>query len=119
MTATNQGMAGQEDTLQDQDTSYREVREYLSELNPEALVADGFEEALIGICYRFGQSPLATYDYDKCIEIITSGIEGDPTLTDDDDPRELAVEYFDLNVIGSWSGEGTPVFVSMIENIVI
>ena len=41
--------------------------EQLAEDNPEALLADGFEDAFLGICERFGQPPLATYDYGKCI----------------------------------------------------
>lgn len=77
------------------------LREELADENPEALVADGFESAYIGICTRFGQPPLAAYDYDKCIAVLEArGMS-----------YEEAVEYFDYNVIGSWMGDGTPVFV--------
>ena len=91
------------------------VREYLSEMNPEALLADGLENALVGVCDRFGQNTLAAYDYDKCIEIFSKDIASDDTLGEDDDPHTMAVEHFDFNVIGSWVGENTPVFIRIYD----
>jgi hypothetical protein len=75
--------------------------EQLGEENPKALLADGFEDAFIGICERFGQQPLAAYDYFKCIDILVS--QG---MTE-----EEAMEYFEFNTLGAWMGEGTPVFI--------
>jgi hypothetical protein len=74
----------------------------LAEENPDALLADGFEEALVGVCRRFGQNPLAAYDYDKCIEILMRDMS-----------YEEAVEYFEFNVIGAYVGENTPVFLEL------
>jgi hypothetical protein len=68
----------------------------------EAMLADGFEEALIGSVRRFGQGPIALYDYDKCIQI----------LMRDGTSYEEAVEHFEFNVIGAWVGEGTPAFAT-------
>ena len=82
------------------------VPELLKEENPEALLADGFEEAIIGICRRYGQVPLATYDYEKCIEIL---------MKRDGMSYEGAVEFFDYNVLGAWVGEGTPVYIQTNE----
>ena len=66
------------------------------------LLADGFEGAFIGISHRFGfDVPVATYDRETCIEI----------LMRDDRTREEADEFFEYNVIGSWVGDETPVFV--------
>jgi len=66
------------------------------------LLADGFEGAFIGISHRFGfDAPVATYDRETCIEI----------LMRDDLTREEADEFFEYNVIGSWVGDETPVFV--------
>lgn len=77
------------------------MMEQLGEENPKALLADGFEDAFIGICERFGQQPLAAYDYFKCIDILVS--QG---MTE-----EEAMEYFEFNTLGAWMGEGTPVFI--------
>jgi hypothetical protein len=74
----------------------------LAEENPEALTADGFEAAFLGIHRRFSHPPLAAYSYEKCIGVL---MERDKMSHDE------AVEFFDFNVIGSWVGDGTPVFV--------
>jgi len=66
------------------------------------LVADGFDEAFIGTSYRFHDGPLATYDTQMCIQIL---------MTRDGMTEEEAWEDFDFNVLGSWVGEGTPVFM--------
>ena len=65
------------------------------------ILADGLEGAFIGISYRFCDMPVATYDRETCIEI----------LMRDDLTREEADEFFEYNVIGSWVGDETPVFV--------
>ena len=90
---------------------FEAVREYLEEVNPEAMLFDGLEDALVGTCDRIGQPTLAAYDYDMCIEILAK----DMTDSDDDDPYTMAVEYFDFNVIGAYIGESTPVFIRLHE----
>ena len=42
----------------------------MSELNPKALKADGFDDAILGISNRIGDDSLLAYDYDKCIKIL-------------------------------------------------
>ena len=75
-----------------------------------ALLADGFEDAIIGISERIGRDPIVAYDRDKCLEILADMME--PT-DDDDDPYTMAREYFDFNVIGAWMGDGTPEFITL------
>jgi len=66
------------------------------------LLADGFEECLIGVGSRCGQPDIAVYDQTKCIQVLMSqGMS-----------HEEALEYFDFNVLGSWVGKETPIFVS-------
>ena len=86
-----------------------EIQDYVSEYNEEALLADGFEEAFLGILERFGQSPLVAYDRDKCIDILMAQFS---QARADIPIYEEAVEYFEYNVIGAWVGEHTPVFVT-------
>ena len=88
-------------------SSRRELFELLGEENPEALTADGFEEAFMGICRRFNQPALAAYSYEKCIDIL---------MERDGGSYEDAVEHFNFNVIGAWAGEGTPVYIFTYEN---
>jgi len=79
-------------------------RDRLAEANPEALLADGFDSAYIGICRRFNTA-LAAYDYDKCINVLMNrdGMSG-----------EEAEEFLEFNTLGAWVGEGTPVFVKVV-----
>jgi hypothetical protein len=70
----------------------------------EILLADGFEDAFIGVCMRFGWNGyVAAYDYEKCIRILIDKGAGS---------REEAEEYFQYNVVGAWVGDMTPVFIS-------
>ncbi len=67
------------------------------------LLADGLDEAFIGIGWQFN-TPLAVYDRDKCMEILES--QG---MT----PEE-AQEYFYFNTQGAYVGEQTPIFIEKI-----
>jgi len=80
------------------------VFEQLIDENPEALQADGFEKAFVGICRRFGQPSVAMYDQELCVEILVErdGME-----------EEEAIEFFDFKVIGACVGENTPVFCTL------
>lgn len=63
----------------------------------EFLSADGFEEAIIGVC---GEK--LVYSNDKCIEIL---------MTRDGMSFDEAIEYFEFNVLGAYVGEKTPIWV--------
>lgn len=64
-------------------------------------VADGFDDAIVGIATRYGwDRPVVVYDRKKVLEII--GKDADP---------EAAMEHFQFNVIGAWVGEGTPIYL--------
>ena len=76
-----------------------------------AYLADGFDEAIIGISERFGRDPIVAYDRDKCIEIIIA--RSTQNGLTDEEAYEEAAEYFGFNVIGAWVGEGTPEFITL------
>lgn len=88
-------------TLGTQQMKIEEKKEFISQHNPEALLADGFEDALIGVGQQFNKA-LAVYDRQKCIEIL---------MERDGMSDEEAVEYFEYNVTGAWVGEYTPIFL--------
>ena len=81
-----------------------DVRDLISEWNDEALMADGFDEAILGISQRVGMEDVVAYDRDKCISVL---VDRDGMSSED------AVEYFEFNVAGAYMGENTPVFISM------
>ena len=72
-----------------------------SEVAEGALLADGFEDALVGYGYQFNY-PIAVYSRKGCINIL---------MNDGIMDYEEATEYFDFNVAGAYVGESTPVFL--------
>ena len=82
-----------------------DVREEVAELNFEAMFADGFDDAVIGVD-TYGR---VVYDYDKCVDIL---------MEEDDDLEYIdAIEHMDFNVTGAYVGEFTPLFIRKIENL--
>ena len=75
----------------------------LSEENPEALTADGYEAAFVGYGYQHGSGALAIYDENKCIQILVKR---------DGMTEEQAVDFFYFNVKGAFVGDGTPIFMT-------
>jgi len=63
----------------------------------EFLKADGFDDAVIGVCHT---SRKLIYSYAKCIKILTS--EGMDEMD--------AIEHLSYNVINSYVGEKTPIW---------
>ena len=74
----------------------------IAEINPEAMLADGLDDAIMGMCMQFGAEPLVAYDYEKCIEIL---------IERDNMSRIEAIDFIQFNVIGAYVGLNTPVFI--------
>jgi hypothetical protein len=70
-------------------------KEILAEMEGEYLIADGFDEAIIGTV-----NDIVVYSKIKCIEILKQDMS-----------EEEAIEYYYFNVVGSYVGEKTPMFV--------
>ena len=71
--------------------------EILAEMDEEFLIADGFDDAIIGI-----HEDKVVYSTKKCIDILIKEHELE---------EEEAFEYFGFNVSGSYVGEKTPIFI--------
>jgi len=80
------------------------ILDIISDVNPKAMKADGFDDAILGMSTRIGDESLIAYDYDKCIEILQEEMS-----------YEEAVEYMEFNVVGSYVGEGTPIFIKRLQ----
>lgn len=74
----------------------------LAEINPDALLADGLEEALVGYTLNHHAPPRAVYDAAKCVEILVSRDGMTP---------EDAEEFLEFNTYGAYVGEHGPVYV--------
>jgi hypothetical protein len=78
------------------------VREWCAEHNEEALLADGFDDAIIGMAERCSKPALVVYDIEKCVDILVArdGMEWSDAL-----------EFLEFNTLGAWVGEMTPLFL--------
>ena len=79
------------------------IKEILEE--HDCLIADGFDDAIIGTCQRDGEV-IVVYDIGKCI---------DSLLRDGMDYQE-AEEFFYYNTINCYVGEKTPIFIETYNN---
>ena len=78
----------------------------LSETNPDAVVLDGFTPCILGIAERSGlPGPVLAYDYEACVRVL---------MERDGMDRDGAIEFLEFNVLGTWTGEGTPIFVTLV-----
>jgi hypothetical protein len=71
------------------------------------LLADGFEDALLGTVVGACREPVACYDYAQCIQILMERSEMD---------EDEAVEFFEFNTIGAYVGKKTPLFLHNLRN---
>jgi len=76
--------------------------EDLAELNPDALLADGLEKALVGYTVNHHHPHVAVYDLDKCVDVL---VERDGMTV------EEAEEFLSFNTLGAYVGENGPLFV--------
>ena len=65
------------------------------------LKVDGLDDAILGVARRCGEPDLIAYSVTRCLEVfMSSGAT-----------YEEALEHFECNVVGAWSGPETPVWV--------
>jgi len=77
------------------------LHDFIAEHEPEAILFDGLDDALIGYAERPSQRPLAVYDYDLLVECFVA--RGDTI--------EEAVEWIDYNIVSLWAGDTTPLIL--------
>ena len=91
------------------------LRELLADIDENALVADGFDDAIIGWTDSWGSADnggvgrviRVVYSVRRCIEILVA----------DGMAEDEALEYLEFNTIGAYVGEKTPVFVHDLEDL--
>lgn len=83
------------------------VRRFLAEVNPDAVIFDGLEDALIGVACQFTHEPLAVYNRAAIVALLVG--QG---MTEDD-----AEEYLQFNIEGLWAGVGTPLILRLAADL--
>jgi|TARA_R100000482_G_scaffold122066_1_gene68948 hypothetical protein len=74
----------------------------------EVVIADGLEEAFLGIAAGFGGSMVPVYSYDMCIQILMRDHEMD---------YDDAIEYFEYNTIGAYYSDVQPIYLHMSPSV--
>jgi len=72
----------------------------------EMLIADGLDDAIIGVGARCGQPDIVAYNVEKVLEILVAR---------DEMTYEEALEFYELNIAGAWVGDQTPLWVRVGE----
>jgi hypothetical protein len=71
----------------------------------EIMLADGFEDAFVGIGRKFGGPAFAVYNRQKCLDLLIA----------QDMTSEEAEEFFEFNIAGAYVGENTPAFLDICQ----
>ena len=89
------------------------IRDRIAEFNPEAILFDDLDDAIIGVGHQHGTTPVAIYDREKCIEILADKFaeHGSPKV----DHLAEAIEWFEFNIGCAYVGEHTPIFLEKLD----
>ena len=86
------------------------MQKYLEEYFPDdlddILLADGLEEAFLGVSRSFTGSCVAVYDIDIIMQVL---VKQGMTL-------EEAREYFEFNTLGAYMGPHTPIYLTRYDS---
>jgi len=78
-----------------------ELLEYIRDAWPDSLLADGYNDAIIGVSSGFDSGRIV-YSVSKMIEICMQALATD---------YEEALEWLEYNTFGAFVGEYTPIYV--------
>jgi hypothetical protein len=77
-----------------------DLKDQITELNPAAMFIEGMDEALVGYAVQWGSPPLAVYDAEKIVEVLSKDMS-----------LEEAQEFFEFNIECAYLGPGTPLIL--------
>jgi len=63
-----------------------------------------YDSCIAGIGWRTASDPVLVYDRAKILEFLQTEMT-----------EEEAIEHYEFNIVGSWVGDGTPIFVELID----
>ena len=88
------------------------IREYLEPMFEGLLYLSEpeFDAAIVGVADRIGMETVVVYDTSKVIDILCER---------DGMDREQATEFYEYNIIGAYVGERTPMFITLIDDLML
>ena len=85
--------------------TFDELADIVAEANPDAIVADGLEDAAIGYTVGHHSEHVVVYDYDKCVAVLVSR---------DGMSEEEADEFLGFNTLGAYVGPNGPIYIKVL-----
>jgi hypothetical protein len=79
------------------------IKDDLAVANPDALLADGLEDALVGYTINTHMPHVAVYDAAKCVEVL---------MKRDGMTHEEAQEYLEFNTYCCYVGPNGPIYIN-------
>jgi len=71
-------------------------------LDQKFLLADGLDEAILGVAHRCGDNPVVAYDINKIIKIL---------MERDGMDKTEAIEFYNFNIEQAYMGNRTPCYI--------
>lgn len=88
--------------------SPKEILESMAELNPNAIIINGFDKAIVGIGKSIANDAIVLlYDYEEIINIL---------MTEDGYTRKEAINFYINNIYNGYSDANSPIIVVMHNN---
>tara|TARA_R100000687_G_C6425063_1_gene152935 strand:+ start:654 stop:920 length:267 start_codon:yes stop_codon:yes gene_type:complete len=79
--------------------------EFIKDNFPDVLIANGFDDAIMGIVERYGMNPVVLYNKNKCLKILQKR---------DGMTESEAIDFYYYNIVGAYMGEHTPCFAEIL-----
>jgi hypothetical protein len=76
------------------------------ELNPDALLFDGFNSCIIGFGSQYSKNSVFVYDDLRMVDYL---------VENEDMSVEEAMDYLSFNTWGAWMGDNTPIVIRSSE----
>lgn len=95
------------------DASCEMIKSALALFNPEAIVYDHYDEALVGMLWVSrdgGMRCVAVYRYGKMVDMVLESSDADPGQ-DENERIDDAMEYINFNIVDGYLGPNTPVIL--------
>ena len=88
------------------------IREYLEPMFEGLLYLSEpeFDSAIVGVADRIGMETVVVYDTSRVIDILCER---------DGMDREQATEFYEFNILGAYVGERTPMFITLIDDLML
>jgi len=100
------------------------LKDELRELNPEAILFDDLDEALVGIGSAYPGEPCAIYSEEKILSLLGVMMSDQSQLPEregnftyrpvpEDESYTAAVEWYEFNIACLYAGPHTPIIINL------